>query len=159
MTFDLNNARLVTVYQRWLQSLCALVCIGILFSWVSIAEASIVLPEAPEFVLEDISTSSECGSSCSSSQGSNRPAGDSAQEGFIQLVEELTKEALVPGGGSSSSSSTSTGGTSGTSASALSSASAHLINEPGVAGWLSGERRISLPGPIGNDLLRPPQAA
>lgn len=72
---------------------------------------------------------------------------------------EGQSEHLLPLGNiSTSTSTTSAVGAAPTSnATLLGDTSSVVPNDPAVIGWVSGESRLVLPTPPGNDLLRPPQ--
>ena len=120
----------------------------------STVEASIVGPAAPEFSLEPSSAgagtthSRETGTS-SGQQGSEAPATERA----------LTMLMAQPGPSSTSSTSGSSNLAGSSVTAALVYVPANMHCDPAVAGWVSGERQVTLPSPPGNEVLRPPQVA
>ena len=135
-------------------------CLGVFavavyfFGGTSTVEASIVGPPAPQFCLESSSTGT----------GATR-SGKTRTPSDHQIPEESVKHRALtlltaphsPSGTSSTSGTSLLAGAS--AAAALGHVPANFLCDPAVAGWLSGERRVALPMPTGNDLLRPPQAA
>lgn len=135
-----------------------LICAAIL--WLGAAggaRASIEVPECQLFSGDfklDTCVSSEAGSAGGSSSPRQSSDENQNKRGFDLATEQV---ALSFGGSSTgtSTSSSSSGGSSNTFA--VRSASADLVTDPAIAGWLSGERRFAIPMPPVNSLLRPPQ--
>jgi len=119
----------------------------------STVEASIVGPTAPEFSLEPSSagtgtTHSRDTGTSSGPQGSEAPA---AERALSMLMAQ-------PGPSSTSSTSGSSTLAGSSVTAALAYVPANILCDPAVAGWVSGERQVTLPATHGNELLRPPQA-
>ena len=148
--------------QVWLP-LAVIVC------WVppNSLQASIILPEEVPFDLEQLIAQRDvAAASCSSSQTSPRRSapvsGGKAPWGMPprpgEALYALSLESILPtAGGSNSGTSASSSGTSGTSTFPIDTTAATTLFVTDFVRWISGEQRISLPMPPGNDLLRPPQ--
>lgn len=115
-------------------------------------QASIVGPKAPEFSLE----SSPSGAS---SDNTSKPIPRSNELASEESDHELELSLLSAQHGPNSTSSTSGSplGTGASASMALICSPAGILSDPAVAGWVSGERQVSLPSLRCNELLRPPQ--
>ena len=129
---------------------CALAVCAFVSCWqVSSAHASILLPDAPEFNVD------EYGSNDFSGSGSGRqPAEDiddhQPDESHLLLATD------APANSNSSGNSSSSGGVAGGSSPY---ALGHLrgASDLNLVGWVTNPARFALPMPPGTDLLRPPQ--
>ena len=119
------------------------------------ATASLILPQIPEFTLKDLAAPQAAGAAQSSRLAPARQPAETVPE---QPPAPFSVDNAFTPGGSSTGSSTSGSGTSGVSVSALAIGAAVVMSEPTLAGWISGEHRLALPMPPGNNLLRPPRA-
>ena len=135
------------------------VCVGMLvvFSQFQSVRASIIVPEWPEFTFEDLVAEEESHGGATSSPAPAEPAPEEQPEHSIDaLIAMADSVAPLTGANSSSSSSSST---SSNSSSTLAINGDNAVSpDLDLADWLSGECRLSIPMPLGNDLLRPPQA-
>lgn len=126
-------------------------CAGFAMAWLVLtaaAQASLIGPGLPEFVMEE-GTSSCAPADSAPSTPKEQPAPEHVQ-------------VHVFGTSSGSTSGTSSGpsvGSGGASSVALRSADAGSLADLAFMGWVASELRFSLPEPLCNDLLRPPQAA
>lgn len=130
---------------------CTIWCACLVFAGLVLAEssqASLVCPGLPEFKMEEAS------SSCAPAKSEPATPPENSQP------EHVTVHALGTSGGSTSgTSSSSSTGASGSSTVAIDSVTANSLADLALSGWVASELRFSLPMPLGNDLLRPPQAA
>ena len=136
-----------------------IICAAILwFSAVAVdTHASIVVPEGQPFSV-DLNLDAGASTGAGSSDERSSPAAPSDEDRNRHDYDRATGQDAFSFGGSSTGTSTSSSGNSGGSNTfAVRSVDADLFSDPAIAGWLSGERRFSLPMPPGNELLRPPQ--
>lgn len=109
------------------------------------ALASIQMPEMPNFQLE--------GRGDHSMGETPVPCREIPNED-----PEGQSEHLLPLGNTSTSTSTTSGGGAVPSNATLLDETSNVVScDPAVIAWVSGESRLVLPAPPGNDLLRPPQ--
>ena len=153
MTSFKRSSERLRLHQRYTKWAFVFALSVFVFAQTASVEASIVGPAAPEFSLEPSVDQTSSGHGAQSS----RPSFTKSVDGHEHLIElDLLLAERCPGGHTSSSSPTSGGGASFSSAIAYLPAS--IISDPNVAGWVSGERQVSLPALAPNELLRPPQA-
>ncbi len=133
--------------RRWLWMVIVCTCVWI--AHVPSADASILLPAAPEFKLED------CGANDMGS-GADQAAeqADDADRSESHILLASTDAAP---GSSSSGSSSPAGGFGSTPVSAIDALVCSVPLDLQLMGWVTGSTRFSLPMPPGTDLLRPPQ--
>jgi hypothetical protein len=127
----------------------ALRCAGAALALVVLmasSQASLVCPGLPEFKLE------EATSSCAPADSAPSTPADEQQAEHIQVHAFGTTS-----GSTSGTSSSPSFGSGSTSSVALRSADASSLADLALTGWVASELRFSLPLPLGNDLLRPPQ--
>lgn len=141
----------------WFDTCLARWCAAFLVSIFVVAatesvEASIVGPKVPEFSLE----TSVSGASSKSTSQSAAPTRQPASEESAQELE-FTLLSAQQGPSSTSSTSGSPSVIGANSSIAGICFPARILSDPAVAGWVSGERRVSLPPLRCNELLRPPQ--
>lgn len=135
----------------WLAA-CALAVV-LVSTFSAAAHASIVGPQTSAINLADLLPAAGAGSSAGSHSA---PAKVPSREG--EKPVGLYSPTAIPSGGSTSGTSTSGSGASGSNVSALVSVAAIVRCDGDVVRWVTGEERLALPMPPGNDLLRPPQA-
>ena len=154
MTSFKRSSERLRFHPRYTQWAFAFALSVFVYAQTATVEASIVGPAAPEFSLEPSVDRTSSGHGAQSSRSSSGKSAD-GHEHQIELVL-LLAERCPDSHTSSSSSPTSGGGASFSSA--IASLPASIISHPNVAGWVSGERQVSLPALAPNELLRPPQA-
>lgn len=153
MTSFKRSSERLRGHQRYTQWAFVFALSVFVYAQTATVEASIVGPAAPEFSLEpsvDQSSSGHGAQSSRSSYGKSTDGHDHQIELGLFFAEQS------PGGHTSSSSSPTSGGGASFS-SAIAYLPASIISDPNVAGWVSGERQVSLPALVRNELLRPPQ--
>lgn len=138
--------------------LSLLIVAALFVAGVNRTDASLIAPDSLQLQISNLIAGDTASGGCASSQ---RPsdAGDGDQDDQ-DSDEQNVQKGLLSLGSPSSSSTTSTAGSGGggiSSFMALNTAISSSFADAAVFCWLSGERRVSLPMPIGNDLLRPPQ--
>ena len=136
--------------------LVALFALSIVLLPASLAHASIVVPIAPSFSLNQEHGDSSSMSGASDATDAESPHDEKDAEDIISRL----KDAIVQGGSSPNGTSTnSSGGPSGgnSNLSAIDGVATVHFSNSNLAGWVSGEQLLELPTPPGNDLLRPPQ--
>ena len=128
------------------------------------ADASIVQPNQEVDVaalLEELALRGQNGqggmSSGAAPSDSSKSQESASYEELASLSLELRSELPSDAAPSGSSSSTASSG-SGASSSAVQSAAISLTHDGAIVGRVAGERALTLPAPMGSDLLRPPQA-
>lgn len=137
---------------RLLARVLACAVVLVVCSQFEAAQASIVVHELPDFTVDEIDAERE-----SDSANSSAPANQPSEQPETPPEPFIAYFAIHFDGTSSNSSSSSGNNFSSSNSSAISSScSVPLAHD--LAGWLSGERRLLLPMPLCNDLLRPPQA-
>lgn len=130
---------------------CTIWCVCLALATVVMAEssqASLVSPGLPEFKLE------EATSSCAPADSAPNAPAEQSQPEHVQVHAFGTSA-----GSTSGTSSSPSAGSNGLTGVAMRSNDANSLADLALSGWVASELRFSLPMPLGNDLLRPPQAA
>jgi len=120
------------------------------------ASASILLLEDSFVDVELMLADSGSGAS-SSAPAPNTDREPSDDDSDPNAPSELLSAFQMPPEGSTSGASSPTTGSGGTSSSAFDSAAVVSLSTPELVAWLGSEKRLTLPTPPGNDMLRPPQ--
>ena len=133
---------------RWLGA-------SFMVAWVvscqSVAEASIVCPDLPEFTFEEGQVGAGPADKSAPAEPTERPTDRYHNQFLIQ-------QAFAGANSSSGTSSSSAGSSLGTGSTfALRAMATFSLSDLSMTGWAAGELRFELPSPPGNDLLRPPQ--
>jgi hypothetical protein len=132
----------------------AFALLGALMCYGSTASASIAVPNFLTFAADDLDHNA-ADSGCGTADDSQKGRQNDQDRPDLPTRFALPSAPASMGGASSSSALTG-----GFAAAVAVNGQVSAVVQPAanVLGWLSGEQRLALPEPPGNDLLRPPQA-